>query len=692
MKSHWRFLLGTKVFFILAVLTLTLSFYYNQFNHLSNEPTASFDEYSNSMMISTMNFVENFPQTTSFAKKMSPETVLQNGTAMNAEMIKTAYINNTSYAESEYSVYYSNIMVHRFFYQFIDQVIPISKASTLQLLYGMNAVLLAFVVSCILLWLKDLSNVGIAYLILLVICLFSPDFTMIGTNLYWASWSLFLPMAGAVILVKHFKGLESKKGLVLVVTVSFLTCLIKQLIYFEFVSSVMIAMMIPYIGHCIEKRYSWKGSFKIFLFSFFGAISSFFMVIIIKFFMLLHDYGSSSQAIDVLWGPISYRLLGEASSANNLISESASASIFGVLVEMGIKPAVSISHFFWITQGGVVIALLLVSVFAYVLWGRHQLKPEYKATFNKIQTLLITAWISIAAPLSWFVLAKPHTKVHHFICTLLWFVPFTLLALTAVFYFVKSLYTMHGAQAILENNRNKRKDYIAAISTIAIVALGVILLLMRDMDNVTLKNKVVSEGTQIVANDNIRIYFYNNQLYFIKSRNDDIKSRVYLHLIPKDVETLAPQDKYIGFKNLDFAWSDKQIKVPVLFNFKMASQNINVPFVIDQIEVGQFNEVTGLRLWEEKVKFLQDLVAPSEISAANLTDANWERGISKDGNKLLVSGGHQNFKALIGKTIILSDKSSRVVTQVDFIDDWMHITVNSPITSDNGYPNKIIVQ
>jgi hypothetical protein len=660
--------------------------------HLSSEGIENFDEYSDSMMISTLNYAQHFPQKTAFAKMMTPETNLQNGEGVNGEILKEAYVTRKSFNETEYDIYYSNIMIHRFLYQFIDSVVFFSNERTLEVLYGLNALITAITVSCLLVWLKSISNSFSLYIVLFGVALFSPNFAMIGTNLYWASWSLFLPIAISALFVINRNFSDNNKTWFIAGLLAFISCLIKQLLYFEFLSSVMIAMMIPYIAHCIHKGYNWKKSIKYLCFPFIGAILSFFVAIIIKLIMLVHDVGSISQAFQVLWGPISYRLLGEASSSDNLIRESANANLFGVLLQMESKPALSIKNVFWISQIFVINFLFLVSLISYYLWGRHLVKPELQQRFLKLKTSLVVSWISLLSPLSWFILAKPHTVVHHFISCMLWFIPFSLIALSTIILFFTDLYLLHGFNAGSEKPRNSKRVILYSILIVLFVLVNLLTLVMKNADNMSLKNRVISEGIAILNHEESNVYFYNNQLFFIKDRGKDTRNQVFVHVIPSDKAVLSPEEKKLGFSNLDFSWNSNEVPVPFFYNFRMASRKLDVPYAIDRIELGQFDIKTGERTWEENVQFLSNIEAPTEIFPAALSDDNWKNGISVDGYKILLGGDIQNYKTLLGRTLLFINNDSAVVTRVDFFENWVHLTLDHQVSYEVGNPNKIRVQ
>ena len=71
---------SNRIFFIISVITLFCSFYFNFPIYFSDYGDPDFDSWSNGIMISDIMFNENFPTDSSFAKIITPGTNLYDGT------------------------------------------------------------------------------------------------------------------------------------------------------------------------------------------------------------------------------------------------------------------------------------------------------------------------------------------------------------------------------------------------------------------------------------------------------------------------------------------------------------------------------------------------------------------------------------------------------------------------------------
>ena len=70
-------------------------------------------------------------------------------------------------------------------------------------------------------------------------------------------------------------------------------------------------------------------------------------------------------------------------------------------------------------------------------------------TKNNFNALIITFWVSIIAPLSWFILFKSHSYIHTHMNFIVWYMPFALLGYVLLGYlfseiiFGRSKYNLH---------------------------------------------------------------------------------------------------------------------------------------------------------------------------------------------------------------------------------------------------------
>lgn len=416
------------LFCVISIVILTCGFWFNPASRFSEAGVANFDLFSNDIMISDLMYRENFGVDSLFLKAITPTQIQEvNGTTDNTDgILLNMFSDHLTFQKEIFFSYRSNLTVQRVVYGVADAVLPVSNRNLVSILQFMNCFMLAGVITAILFWIRNKTNVAVAIIMMLVLAIASPALSMYGRNLYWAAWTLFLPMASMALLLlsKKFENMTDKQKNRALLLTAFIVCMIKELMYFEFITTVMISMMIPIVYYIFEKKMNLKSAVKLFLYPVVGAVLSFITVYLLLFTMISIELGSFAKAIEMLFGNLKVRLVGDLGNGNTTLADSAKASIKLVLKKMLYKPAFSIKNVLTISQFGIIILSSLISFFKI-----FQFKKNIKMILaDHSFPMMISLWVSLLAPLSWFILAKPHTFIHDIQCSITWFIPFTLLA------------------------------------------------------------------------------------------------------------------------------------------------------------------------------------------------------------------------------------------------------------------------
>lgn len=425
-----------KIFIGISITILFIATFFNiALKTTDLDWVKDFDSFSNGIMIADMNYRDNYQVDSYFQKVVFPGLILKNGEQINSgQDVYDTYVNNGKYDKEDYRVYNSSMTIHRYTYNFFNKISPFSKSTNIMIFYIINALLLSIVLTIIINWLKNHTNLIIGYITLGMLACFSPSISMYGINLYWISWSLFLPMVVSIFIVESKYFNTKHKRYVLPMIIAFLACMLKQLFYFEFLSTTMVAMIIPYIFMCLDKKYNIKESIKVFIYPTMGAVISFIAVSAIKFMLLIAEYSSMATAKAIFFDSIFRRLTGESDNANPLVALSAKTPLIEVIKIMGSYPAYYLKKVFSLSYFGVIGIIICISIYIIYLYKKNKIESN-----NKLIALTVSTLVSLLAPLSWFVLAKPHTFIHRIHCTITWFIPFVPLATVLVLYFITIL-------------------------------------------------------------------------------------------------------------------------------------------------------------------------------------------------------------------------------------------------------------
>ena len=638
--------------------------------------TIRFDDFSEGIMISDMLYGDHYNYNSNFLMAINGELTFSDDSKGTLEEIEQHYKGGTTYNQDDYSIYNSNLTFHRYFYRLINKIIS-TKSRVLYLLKGINAFLMAIMLTVIVYWIYKNNGKASAIILYTILVFFSPSLCMYGTNLYWVGWSLFLPMVSSICTVEFIK-LKKTVNYPNMYFIAFSATLLKQLFYFEFISTIMVSLMIPYIYYVLTEKVDIKKSIKIFLVPALGAISSFIAASFIKLLLLTKEYNSFSRALNAYWEPIIKRLIGDTNSSNMLVRSSTEIGQLDVLRIMGQYPAISINKLGTISE----VCVCLIFIFTILLLFIFRRDKRY---LKEMIPLGICTVISLAGPFSWFILAKPHTMVHSYICTILWFIPFNILAFTFI---GKIVVYMWNRRKYFKFKQCLRLDF-------SLIALFLILLYIGNMGlkyyDVTQKLSVIDKnGILCAQNDFFKMYLYEDSFYYyIDNKKIPDNGFIYMHIYPDNT-----QNK--DFLNRDINLEDIQEKTVLPFKKKALIQRPIPDYKFEYIMTGISSKVADnqYKEYSQNTIYSNDIYTNNiySITAFNLTDENWVNGISQNGNCILLNGNLSDYINLTGKTIqLLSGEKVQIIDVKKVDDNWLYIFLDKKISNQNGYPVQLII-
>lgn len=426
-KKNATFLLS-----LLSAIILLGGLWFNWPLNFSVDAVDHFDDWSQGIMISDLMYQDNYGGSL-FIQIITPPMLNQLGYSDTIGVLENAFVEGRSFPQEDFAQYISNICIHGHFYRLLNAILPISNKALITLLKFICCVWTAGMLGVILYWIGLNTSAILPLIISVIAAVACPIFTMYGTNLYWCAGNLFLPMAIMTCLVRSRKFCcdTSKQICKKLALTAFVTCLVKQLFYFEFVTSVMIAMTVPLVYWLIAERKKLIDWVRCFGATIAGAVASFVTTFAIKLLLLIIQFGWQ-DAIAFTYQNLEERILGTTDTTDASLLESANASYTLVLKWMMNKPCISIGSI-RITMLQI-IGACMVCIVGYLLLSllcRRYLEKGFMID-NSWLALASATVISVFAPLSWFVLAKPHTFVHEVHCGFVWFCPFVFMAFALI--------------------------------------------------------------------------------------------------------------------------------------------------------------------------------------------------------------------------------------------------------------------
>ena len=429
-RTKWKEMMLFAIFFIGILLNYPYTHYV--------EPDG-FDMWSNNIMVSDMIYCEHYGLDTVFLQEITPVIEEEIFGYSSKELQKELFESGTAIAKEHFITYHSNIVLQRYGYAFLNEILPVSGEVLLLILLVINVGLFAGMAAVIANWIRCEFGDFPAFATTILLVVTCPAFAAAGHNLYWIPWSLYFSMAMMILLLnskKYQEAPDTKKNIALFIC-TIISCMIKQLMYFELVSTIMVAITIPLIYEYFLNWKEWKRYLKSGIFVFIGAIFSFGVVNVLKFFMHIFEQGSIEKAIWVMKGLIYARLVGDTSSVDEVAAWAARIPRGDVIKRMFEMPAIMFGEDVYLSQGQLTWIVFATSIAGLVI---QFVKKKYCGRFNRRWfALLGTTIISVLAPLSWFFLAKVHTYIHKEYMSIAWFMPFAILELVFVCYTISEL-------------------------------------------------------------------------------------------------------------------------------------------------------------------------------------------------------------------------------------------------------------
>lgn len=433
---------GSLLLFFIFFLFLIFCFLTPMWNVFNlGEGYAFYDAASYNLSASDIEYMRTYGLSGGIVRYYRIGDVTPDGQTLENTRQVLAYIQQgEGMPQQGYHYYTSNLCIQRYFYA-LAGLLPLSTPALLKLLEVFSAAALAAVLAGLLLWVRQAANTGTAAVLALILGLLSPILANFAKNLYWLPYTWFLPMLGAAFMAGKWQnslsgGTPSKKWRLLAFIAAFTTCLFKQLHCFEFISCVMVAMMIPYI--CALMRARPRGSARQWAHTLLapvsGALCSFAAAVGIKLAVLASSqFVSELQAGTSPWQELTLNILKRTNGQTGeaaLAAEGYSTGLLSVINQMLKKSPLVMRGVFNISFYAVIAVLFCITAYVFFL---HKKRGQSAA---KLNALLTGAWLGLLGPFSWFILARLHVVDHIMIDGAVWYIPFAPLAFAAIIYFI----------------------------------------------------------------------------------------------------------------------------------------------------------------------------------------------------------------------------------------------------------------
>ena len=617
MSRVYNFLKRYKktLFFIACLLSLFLGFYSNFFKISPKDKFDVFEIYSESLVVGRLNmsrqdgifsnggltgWVTDLPKDKdSFYYKHLKATNKSSKTIFYQYEV---YNNNIEFDNKSCEFYYSQTGGQAFVFSLIDTFRSKTNRS-LELFWIITAILSAVIFSLFLLWIRKTFNTLTAVFVIVFI-IFSVWIIWFGKNLWWSLWSFYIPFLSILYFFKH--KLASNEPILVkqLFAVSLLSFFIKCFFTgFEYITTTCIMGFMPLIFYWVYQSWNFKKGLKLALSIIIGSISGVFLALCLLVFQISKIKGSVVAGFDYIFSTLSRRTSGNVSGVEDIFKDSIKATTsevlekyfngfafdFNVFVDTNWKSLLIIDF------GELILIFMLFSVVLFYM-PKHK---DFFITRRLVNALLVTKWLSILAPLSWFIIFKAHSYIHTHMNFIVWYMPFALFGFITIglvsSYFLKSFYNSKFVSQLKSIWKMWYTIVLVTIVSISAVTLFIML-------NSKSENEIVIEQLEqiapIVDKNNYKIYIHDNYIWYIsksKSRLTNEKNNMFfLHIIPENISDLPKNRQEYTFDNMDFKPEPLEDVPDTNYVLK-----IKLPeYQYRAINTGQY--INGARLWETK--------------------------------------------------------------------------------------------
>jgi hypothetical protein len=521
--------------------------------------------------------------------------------------------------------YPSHFALQGFVFSILDFVNPLPR--TLRI--GFYHFLASLFAAGMLVWIADILRRRFgwpAFFGFLIPVAIEPMFSALAPNLYWVVGTWFVPMVIGMLLADEDDPGRRRR----LVALAFVFYVAKFLCGYEFTPTVIVAAAVGCMLGIKDTPDRLRNMIRNGAWIIGAGVAGFVVAAII--------HAAKKGGFSILFEKAANRMTGDASSLHEELILGKFIAISTVLWNyLGGNYITLIKNF------GVLLSLLAVYAVVTLLEGKFNwfLGPERR----KLQILALAFLASIAAPLSWFVLAKAHTSAHLPIDLILWYVP-TIPLGVAMFGVALGQFIEHRA---LWKVDAARSWMTVAIPVVVIAAIAAVPIADRRIKTQgTWAIAAHANGFPIFESEELGLQFRMTEQWFtVQYRCSSVRDGEPFLIRAYEGDTLV---------NYDFVLIDKQI-IADKFGCISALAKSDTP--ISQIHYGEFSK--GV-IWERDTT----ISLPDAFTLEPLSDANWDRGINRSsGTDLLVPAdafGRLFLKK--GMDIELSPSDRRTITGI----------------------------
>jgi len=418
----------TTVFFLLIVsLALTVNFKTNVFSSAADIFFDYFQMDGESLVIGRLllSKEKGLTEHAGFLGWTHPEPDVKNKYRFQYD----AY--HTGYDFDRYEGYYSQPGMQGLLFGIICKMTGWRGADGLDKFRWIVSFFTALAFTLFLYWV--LLNWGLATAVITFICLiFSQWVTVYGRNLFWVLSAFYIPLLSALFWLQWGEA-KSKHPLCITFFLMFGAVFIKFLLTgFEYMTTVMVMAVMSWVFYAIDRCWDFRKIIRSLIMACGGVLAAVLAGVIwlsLQYAMLT---GSFRDGLEYILWSFGKRAHGLSQYDYEPVYErSIHSNQWAVLLAYLNDHAFHFMHWFsnpsWrhVCIINFAFCILVFGVISFVALTSKTIRSD-EAFYRRQKALTATLWVSLIAPLSWFVIFKGHSAIHTHMNPIVWYMPFML--------------------------------------------------------------------------------------------------------------------------------------------------------------------------------------------------------------------------------------------------------------------------
>jgi hypothetical protein len=412
------------IFYVVVVTVLTLNYYNNFWGLVKTKMFDEFDIYCHSQVIGRINLAEKEGV---WAKGGFNGWVRDSSDMSWDEMLTYQYKyyqENLNTPISNFVIYDGQIGGQAITFAALDKISPFSNAVNLQLFWLIVSLSTALVMTFFVIWTK--RNYGFTVsIITFIFILLSLWVTLFGRNLYMIISSFYLPFIVFLFMFDKESRTAKTNSWIKLFLISASLILVKLFFSgFEYIPTALVMMTVPLFHYLFLNKWKIKFFIMRLISVSAGAITAIIVYIVAYAYQLSTIKGSMAKGFEhIIWSYLK-RSNGNSADFPEAFKDSLDSNVFYVIGIYFCKMIFDATFF----KMNFLILFFFISLFTYFVFKSHKISPTVHKNREKLKVLVYTTWVSILAPLSWYVFFKAHAYIHVGYDALVWYMPFCLFA------------------------------------------------------------------------------------------------------------------------------------------------------------------------------------------------------------------------------------------------------------------------